>query len=246
MRSEAIPHERTRPKPPWARLVENGALAEFASFQATSTPDFTPISTLLNDAIAAHKLPGAVVLIGHNGKVVFEQAYGNRKLAGRTRHQRRNSPAETMTEDTIFDMASLTKCLATATAIMQLYEVTQARQLRRPRRKVPPRVQPPTTGKEHVTIRELLTHYSGLPPDVDLKDPWGLAASRQSRRLQARLRLAPQSLLPAPTSNTPISTSSLLGAPRRKAQRPAAKTSTPLEHIFVPLNMIAHALPSAR
>jgi hypothetical protein len=45
-------------------------------------PDFTPVSHLITDAIAAHKLPGAVVVIGHNGKVVFEQAYGDRKLAG--------------------------------------------------------------------------------------------------------------------------------------------------------------------
>jgi SSS family transporter len=86
------------------------------------TADFTAVSTLINDAIAAHKLPGAVLIVGHNGEVVFHQAYGNRKLAGEPSLDGVPSPAEPMTEDTIFDMASLTKCLATATAIMQLYE----------------------------------------------------------------------------------------------------------------------------
>ncbi len=75
--------------------------------------DFGAVTALVNQAIAAKKLPGAVVLINHDGKTVFEQAYGDRAL----------EPAvEPMTEDTIFDMASLTKCLVTATAIMQLYE----------------------------------------------------------------------------------------------------------------------------
>ena len=134
--------------------------------------DFSAISALVNDAIAAKKLPGAVVVVGHKGKVVFEQAYGNRKLAGEPGLDGRPSPAEPMTEDTIFDMASLTKCLATATAVMQLYENHKfdfddpvAKYL----------LEFAANGKEHVTIRELLTHYSGLPPDVDLKDPWGLA-----------------------------------------------------------------------
>ncbi len=142
---------------------------------AASKPayDFTPISTLINEAIAAKKLPGAVVLIGHNDKVVFEQAYGNRKLAGEPGLDGKPSAAEPMTEDTIFDMASLTKCLATATAIMQLYEAGKL-QFDDPVVKYLPEFA--ANGKEKVTIRELLTHYSGLPEDVSLKDPWGLAA----------------------------------------------------------------------
>ncbi len=45
---------------------------------AAATPDFATVSKLMNDAIAAHRLPGAVVVIGHGGKVVFHQAYGSR------------------------------------------------------------------------------------------------------------------------------------------------------------------------
>ena len=78
-----------------------------------------------------------------------------------------------MTLDTIFDMASLTKCLATATAIMQLYEADKL-DVDDPVVKYLPEFA--ANNKENVTIRELLTHYSGLPPDVNLKDAWGLAA----------------------------------------------------------------------
>ncbi len=137
-----------------------------------AAPDFTQISTLINEAIAAKKLPGAVVLIGHDNKVVFEHAYGNRKIAGEPSPDGSTAP-EAMTEDTIFDMASLTKCLATATAMMQLYEQGKY-QFDDPVSKYLPEFA--ANGKEKVTIRELLTHYSGLPPDVSLKDPWGLAA----------------------------------------------------------------------
>jgi SSS family transporter len=139
---------------------------------STTNPDFTPIGTLINDAIAAKKLPGAVVVVGHGGKVVFEQAYGVRKLAGEPGPDGKLSPAEPMTTDTIFDMASLTKCLATATAVMQLYELHRF-EFDDPVAKYLPDFA--ANGKQNLTIRELLTHYSGLPPDVDLKDAWGLA-----------------------------------------------------------------------
>jgi SSS family transporter len=72
----------------------------------TAKPDFTPITTLMNEALAAHKLPGGVVLIEHNGHHIFEQAYGNRKVADEL-SPNGSTAAEPMTEDTIFDMASL-------------------------------------------------------------------------------------------------------------------------------------------
>ena len=140
-------------------------------------PDFTPISTLLNNAIAAHKLPGAVVLVGHDGKVVFEQAYGDRKLPGEPGFDGKPSAAEPMTEDTIFDMASLTKCLATATAVMQLYEQGKIASFDDPVEKYLPAFNPQhDETRAKVTLRMLLTHTSGEAPDVDLKDSWGLAA----------------------------------------------------------------------
>ena len=125
-------------------------------------PDFAAVSAVIEDAVAAKKLPGAVVVVGHGGSVVFEQAYGVRKFAGEPGVDGKPSPAEAMTEDTIFDMASLTKCLATATAVMQLVEQGKV-DVDAPVVKYLPEFG--ANGKAaKVTVRELLTHYSGLPP----------------------------------------------------------------------------------
>ena len=74
-----------------------------------------------------------------------------------------------MTLDTIFDMASLTKCLATATAVMQLYQEGKLSPNDPVAKYLPDFA---ANGKEDITIRDLLTHYSGLPPDLDLLEPW--------------------------------------------------------------------------
>ena len=136
--------------------------------------DFGTVSTLIDDAIAANELPGAVVLIGHGGKVVFRQAYGERKLAGEPGLDGSPAPAEPMTEDTIFDVASLTKPLATAPAVMQLYEQGKV-QFDDPVQKYLPDFNTANDPvRAEVTVRMLLTHTSGEPGDVELKDPWGL------------------------------------------------------------------------
>ena len=122
--------------------------------------EFRQIDRIVEAGIAAKKFPGAVVIAGHDGQIIFHKAYGNRSLI----------PApEPMTEDTIFDLASLTKVLATAPAVMQLYEQGRFR-LNDPVAQYLPEFA--ANGKEDITIRQLLTHYSGLPPDVSLDDPW--------------------------------------------------------------------------
>ena len=137
--------------------------------------DFGTVSTLIDDAIAANKLPGAVVQIGHGGQVVFRKAYGERKLAGEPGLDASPAPAEPMTEDTIFDLASLTKPLATAPAVMQLYEQGKV-QFDDPVQKYLPDFNPTNDPvRAEVTVRMLLTHTSGETGDVELKDPWGLA-----------------------------------------------------------------------
>ena len=136
--------------------------------------DFANVSKLINDAIAANELPGAVVLIGHGGKIVFHQAYGERKLAGEPGLDGSPAPAEPMTEDTIFDLASLTKPLATAPAVMQLFERGMV-QFDDPVQKYLPDFNMANDPmRAAVTIRMLLTHTSGETGDVELKDPWGL------------------------------------------------------------------------
>ena len=142
--------------------------------------DFATVSKLMNDAITAHKLPGAVVVIGHGGKVVFHQAYGSRKLAGEPGLDGSPAPAEPMTEDTIFDMASLTKPLATATAVMQLYEQGKVRFDDPLQQYLPEFNTANDPQRARVTVRMLLTHFSGETGDVDLKDPWGLDGADRS------------------------------------------------------------------
>jgi len=111
-------------------------------------------------AIREGKAPGAVVLVGHQGQVVYLKAFGCRALVPH------KLP---MTESTLFDLASLTKVVATTTAAMQLVEQGKIR-LEQPVADYWPEFK--ANGKEQITVRELMTHYSGLRPDLDLKPAW--------------------------------------------------------------------------
>jgi CubicO group peptidase (beta-lactamase class C family) len=154
---------------------------------AAPTPDFATVSTLINDAIAASKLPGAVVVIGHDGKVVFHQTYGSRKLAGEPGLDGSPAPAEPMTEDTIFDMASLTKPLATATAVMQLYEQGMVQFDDPVQQYLPDFNSANDPQRAKVTVRMLLTHTSGETGDVELKDSWGLDGADKAEGIHRAL-----------------------------------------------------------
>ena len=118
------------------------------------------VDSIIQQAISDGNTPGAVLLVGHNGNVVYRKAYGERALE--PKHER-------MTLDTIFDLASLTKVIATTTAVMQLMEQGKVR-LNDPVAKYIPEFA--QNGKEDITLRQLLTHYSGLAPDLDLTTPW--------------------------------------------------------------------------
>ena len=118
------------------------------------------IQPLVEADIKEKKLPGAVVLVGRGDKVVYQKAFGNRALV----------PAvETMTPDTIFDLASLTKVVATTTSVMMLIEDGKVRLNDRVATFIPGFER---YGKTDITVRHLLTHVSGLRPDVDLGDLW--------------------------------------------------------------------------
>jgi len=220
-----------------AAAVEGPALVAPSTTPA-QTPDFTPISTLLNEAITEKKLPGAVVLIGHEDKVVFKQAYGLRKLAGEP-GVTGQLEAEPMTEDTIFDMASLSKCLSTATAIMQLYEQGKLAFDAPVARYLPDFA---ANGKENVTIRELLTHYSGLPPDISIKDPWGLAAPDKAEGIRRALA---SPLVTEPGTHFVYSDINfiILGAVVEKLSGQRLDEYAQ-QHIFMPLGMTSAAYHS--
>ncbi|MBK7934684.1 MAG: DUF1343 domain-containing protein [Acidobacteria bacterium] len=135
------------------------------------------IDALVEADIAAKKLPGAVVLVGHKGKIVYRKAYGNRSLV---------PTVEKMTVDTIFDVASLTKPIATATSIMILVEQGKLRLNDTIGMYIP---DIDDAAAKRVTIQQLLTHTSGYRPDFDLGEKWtgreGMLAALKKERLRA-------------------------------------------------------------
>ena len=118
------------------------------------------LDSIVRDAIHDGEIPGAVLLVWHNGQVVYRKAFGNRAL---------EPHREAMTADTIFDIASLTKVVATTTAVMQLVQKGEVR-LNDPVAKYIPEFA--QNGKDDITVRNLLTHFSGLRADIDLTPPW--------------------------------------------------------------------------
>ena len=154
---------------------------------AAPATEFATVSKLMNDAIAAGKLPGGVVVIGHSGKVAFHRAYGSRKVAGEPGLNGSPAPAEPMTEDTIFDIASLTKPLATATAVMQLYEQGKVAFDDPVQKYLPDFNSGNDPQRANVTVRMLLTHTSGEPEDIRLDDAWGLNRADKAEGIRRAL-----------------------------------------------------------
>jgi CubicO group peptidase (beta-lactamase class C family)/uncharacterized protein YbbC (DUF1343 family) len=156
--------------PPSSRLALRAAALVVAATVSAALPRnessgfdasrLARIDALVAEAIHAKQLPGAVVLVGRGDDIAYLKAYGNRALL----------PAvEPMTLDTIFDLASLTKVVATTTSVMILIEEGRIR-LNDPVAAFVPGFE--RYGKGPITVRHLLTHTSGLRPDVDLADPW--------------------------------------------------------------------------
>ena len=127
---------------------------------SANDPSLSVLDPVIQQAIQDHQIPGAVLLVGHGGHVVYRKAYGSRALDPRR---------EPMTLDTIFDIASLTKVVSTTTCVMKLLEQGKIKLNDPVARYLPEFAQ---NGKEDITVRQLLIHYSGLREDLDLKDSW--------------------------------------------------------------------------
>lgn len=135
------------------------ACALAAAAFAQTFPGGPELDARIEEAIQSKLIPGAVLLIGHDGKVVYRKAYGSRALV---------PEAEPMTLDTIFDAASLTKVVATTSSLMKLFEQGRLRIDDRVTRYLPEF----QGGRSEITVRDLMTHFSGLRPDLDLQPPW--------------------------------------------------------------------------
>ncbi len=116
------------------------------------------IDQVVSEGLDAKRMPGCVVAVGRQGKLVYLKAYGFRQV----------KPTKVpMTVDTVFDLASLTKPVATATSIMKLVENGRIRLHDRVADHLPEFGQ---NGKQNVRVIQLLTHQGGLLPDNSLKD----------------------------------------------------------------------------
>ncbi len=118
------------------------------------------LNTIIPAQLAAGNVPGGVVVVGHDGKMIYRQAFGQRMVTPQVLP---------MNPDTIFDIASLTKVVATTTAIMQLVDAGKI-DLDCPVAKYWPVFG--ANGKGRVTIRNLMTHSSGLRADINPRSSW--------------------------------------------------------------------------
>ncbi len=145
-----------------------------------STQRLAIIDEIVEEGLGDKKMPGAVVLVGFKGQVIYRKAFGQRQL---------EPTPEPMTLDTVFDLASLTKPIATATSIMQLVEAGKIG-LDDPVAKHLPAFA--SHGKEAITVRHLLTHQGGLIADNSMTD----FADGRVKSMENLLNLQP---LAAPT-----------------------------------------------
>jgi uncharacterized protein YbbC (DUF1343 family)/CubicO group peptidase (beta-lactamase class C family) len=187
--------------------------------ETKETANFSPVDLLVQEQINDQAITGAVLLVGHGGRIVHQKAFGLRATSPRP---------ETMTLDTVFDLASLTKVVATTPSVMRLIQYGQIR-LDEPVAHYIPDFG--MNGKDAVTVRQLLTHYSGLRPDVDLNPPW---VGRD-----AAFRLAHEEKLQAPQGSIFIYSDTNFIVLGELVQR---LSGMPLDqyadvHIFQPLGM---------
>jgi len=166
---------------PTSLHAADSAVAATADKAASSTPAELRegIDRLVTEALSQGKLPGCVVVIGRKSGVVYSGAFGSRALLPKK---------EPMTEDTIFDLASLTKPLATATALMVLADQGRVDLDERVSHYLPTFA---ARGKGGITLRQLLTHVSGLPSETPVGD-------YEHGRAEAIRRIAALSLKAAP------------------------------------------------
>lgn len=151
-------------------VVLHFGLGTSAAEPATRLPHLAPgeaglsaeklqrIDAIVQEGLDQKKMPGCVVLVGKKDKILLLKAYGNKRL---------KPTPEPMTTDTVFDLASLTKPIATATSIMILVDQQKLKLDESVAAHLPAFA---AEGKEQVTVRQLLIHTSGLIPDNSIKD----------------------------------------------------------------------------
>ena len=139
------------------RAFAGGALWGRAEMAGLSSARLAQLDSTIEDAIRRGTAPGAALAIGRHGRIVRLRGYGHLTYAA-------DAPA--ITDSTLFDLASLTKVVATTTAIELLVDRGRL-DLDTPIFQYL-RTWPSTGMSAGITLRHLLTHTSGLPAGADL------------------------------------------------------------------------------
>lgn len=122
------------------------------------------VDSVINDEIARKNIPGAVISVVRGDKIVYLKAYGNKSVV---------PSVEPMTTETMFDLASVSKCIGTTLSFMQLIERGYVRLTDNVSRYIPgfkPWIDPSSGEAVDITICDLMTHSSGLSPYIDVNE----------------------------------------------------------------------------
>ena len=150
-----------------AAALAVSALAQGTLRQATpeshgmDSEKLAQVDRVINDAIAAKEIPGAVLSVVRGNDIVYLKAYGNKSVV---------PTVEPMTTETLFDLASVSKCVGTTLAFMQLIENGYVRLTDNVDRYIPdfkPWTDPESGETVDITVRDLLSHSSGLTPYIN-------------------------------------------------------------------------------
>jgi uncharacterized protein YbbC (DUF1343 family)/CubicO group peptidase (beta-lactamase class C family) len=142
----------------WSSIIYAGLPHAAPEDAGMDSGHLARIDSIVAEGLAEKRMPGCVVCVGRRGKIVMLKAYGKKQL----------QPSELpMTIDTVFDMASITKPVATATSVMLLLERGQLKLGQRVSSIIPEFA---ANEKDQITIFDLLTHQSGLLPDNAVGD----------------------------------------------------------------------------
>jgi len=156
----------------WRAAAALAALLLLPASTVAETLDWSDLDRAALDAVAAGDTPGAVILVGQGDRILYRKAVGSRAVAPAT---------EPMTTDTIFDIASLTKVVATTPAILALVDDGKL-DLDAPLGRYLKEFQPPALG--WLTVRRVLTHTAGFP-DIPPKEAMGKGFPEAMRFLAA-------------------------------------------------------------
>lgn len=142
-------------------LAQTGLRTREPESHGMSSGRLAQIDKAVENAIEAKEIPGAVISVVRDNEIVYLKAYGNKSVV---------PYVEPMGKETVFDLASASKCVGTTLSFMQLIENGLVRLTDNVERYIPdfkPWRDPETGETVNITVRDLLTHSSGLSPYIN-------------------------------------------------------------------------------